>query len=470
MIISRENVEKIKEEADSDIDRAKICDDESDSIYNETESDTVKFATVMTRFFRHDGEVYYERATKGVIFTKARPFTPNVEHFKAVISGEEDEVEEQPKTKNKFIREPKINTYPIVFASWKERDKSIYGRGEVETIIPNQKAINWTLGLQVLMAQNEGMSPVIVKPDALKGQKITNEPGQVLTDYSKMGGGISFPNKPGMTQASVNLVDKIADLTRIAIGSSEVMNGEVLKAGMSGAAIAQLQAQALKPIEDLQKNFWRSMERVGEVLEQFFKFFFKNKKYQYKDKDNKIVSDEFNSADYRDACFDVTAEAVVGTVMSDVADIKLLETLLAKGAISNVDYVKCLPNNSIANRDKIIQSIESNDKTQQQFQQLQQQLQQASEILKQQEQTINNAATVINENKSLKERLYALQAEYTAKMQQANQILLGLASKTKEYRDDASLMASEVAKQRGINTGTPTDGSINNGSPGASAL
>ena len=461
MLISRESVDRVKELADEGVDQTQITDDDNQSYYNEIESDTEKYVTVMTRFFRHEGEVYFERATSAVVFNEARPFTPNVEFYKNAIEGKKASKTKKEES-NKYIKDNKKATlYPIVFSSWKDRDKSIYGRGEVETIIPNQKAINWTLGLQILMAQNEGMSPVVVTPDALKGQRVTNEPGQVLTDYSKSGNGIRFPNKPGMTAASVSLVDKIADLTRVATGSSEVMNGEIISSGMSGAAIAQLQAQALKPIEDLQKGFWRTKEKIGEVLEQFFRFFFKGKKFQYTDeKQEKIIVDEFNSDEYKEVHFDVVAEAVAGTVMSDVADINILDGLFSKGAISLRTYISCYPDNAIANRQKLLEKIDEEEQSviiqlQNQMKEVQAQLQQASVTLEEQSKIIEDAKGIVNENRELKARLLALQNEYRTKMEQANQILYGLASKTKEYYDDAKNMASEVAQKRGLTTGQP---------------
>lgn len=471
MLISRENVENVKEMADSDVDKSLIADDNSDSVYKETESDTEKYVTVITRFFRHDGEVYFEKATKEVIFNKARPFTPDPVSVKKRIDGEKVEKEED-KPQNRFVKPKKATLYPIVFGQWKQRDKSIYGRGEVETIIPNQKAINWMLGLQILMGQNESMSPVVVTPDALRGQKITNEPGQVLTDYSKTGNGIRFVNKQGMTQASVNLVDKIADLTRVAVGSSEVMNGEIISAGMSGAAIAQLQAQALKPIEDLQRNFWRFVEKVGEVLEQFLRFFFKDRKFQYKDKDENIINDTFNSADYENTHFDVVAEAVAGTVMSDVADINILDGLFAKGSINLKTYIKCYPENAIANRQKLLEEIESEEQDavhqlSMQLQEAQAQLQQASQVLQAQEQTINNARLIVDENRNLKEKLMALQAEYTQKMQEANKILVGIATRTNEFYKDAKSMAGELAQRRGL---TKSANNNESGNPGSSLI
>lgn len=451
MLISRESVERVKKMADKGIDLNTINNDDSDSAYNETESDTEKYVTVMTRFFRYDGEVYFERATQEVIFNKARPFTPNLQHYKNLIDGKEY-IEEKAETPNKYLKkEMKATLYPIVFSSWKQRDKSIYGRGEVETIIPNQKAINWTLGLQILIAQNEGMSPVVVKPDALKGQRITNKPGQVITDYSKTGDGVKFPNRPGMSQASVSLVDKIADLTRAATGSSEVMNGEVISSGMSGAAIAQLQAQALKPIEDLQKAFWRTMEKIGEIYEQFFRFFYKGKKFQYEDENEQVVTEQFDSQEFENIHFDVVAEAVAGTVMSDVADINILDGLFAKGAINLKTYIKCYPDNAIANRQKLLDNIENEENSQ--IMQLTQQNQMLQQQLLQQEDVIKNADTIVNENIKLKKQLIALQSEYKGKIRQADQILAVIAGKSKEYLNDAQLMANEVAKYRSVNPG-----------------
>ena len=458
MLVSRESVESVRAIADKGINKQTINDDSNESVYNEAESETEKYVTVLTRFFRHNGEVYFERATKSVKFNEARPLTPNPEQYKKMLAGEEmdnaDEIKEQP---NSFMQVEKATIYPIAFGQWKQRDKSIYGRGEVETIIPNQKAINWTLGLQILVAQNEGMSPIIVKPDALRGQKITNAPGEIITDYSKNGNGINFPNKPGMTQASVSLADKIAELTRVATGSSEVMSGEIISAGMSGAAIAQLQSQALKPIEDLQKNYWRVMEQVGEILEQYMRFFFNGKKFESTDKDGKKTTIEtFSSAEYKSVHFDVVAEAVAGTIMSDVADINMLDSLYAKEAISLKTYITCYPDNAIANRQKLLDQIESDENNQvaqltEQVAQLQLQLKQSTDVVMQQQEIVDKANSIISENRALKERLIALTAEYTQKIQQANLILTGAARRNKEIQNDSALMAMELLKSRGIN-------------------
>ena len=116
-------------------------------------------------------------------------------------------------------------------------------------------------------------------------------------------------------------------------------------------------------------------------------------------------------------------------------------------------YIKCYPDNAIANRQKLLEQIEEEEagvinQLTMQLQQAQAELQGVAEVLKQQEQTINNAQSVVNENRALKEKLYALQAEYIGKMQQANQILLGVASRANEFYSDAKTLAGTIAQSR----------------------
>ncbi len=448
IIVSSESVAKIKEIADADVPTEDITADETESAYNEVTSDTQKTATVLTRFFRVSGEVYFERATKSVVFNKARPFTPDVEGATAELLKKKGAFLDETTQGETTSVKPKITKYPIVFGQWKNRDKSIYGRGEVEGIIKNQKAVNGLLGLQVLSAQNEAMSAIVVSEDALRGQVITNEAGQVITDYSKTGNGIRYLAKQGMSKASVDLASHLIDLTRVVCGASEIMSGEVIGANMSGSAIAQLQSQALKPIEDLQRGFWRSIRKVGEILEQFLRFFYTGKKFTYADKNGNSITDEFSSDEYQGKTFDVVAEAVAGTLMSEVGYINFLDGLFAKGAIDLKSYIECYPANMLSNRQRLLEVVAGAETMQKQ--QLQQQLQQMQQQLQASNATLNNAKTIVDENRRLKEELLALQAEYTQKMTRANAILSGAQSKATEYRTDAQEFAEVLARSGAV--------------------
>ncbi|MEG2451040.1 MAG: hypothetical protein RSB09_04825, partial [Clostridia bacterium] len=264
LIASREDIESVRVKCDKGIDKETIVADEPDNKYGTIEQEGNKLCTVLTRYFRKDGEVYCEKATRSVIVNRPFPLAPDLAAAGQDLGFEEDAPnnslpdnhEEAP-----LNSVAKAYLYPIVVGNYERREKSIYGLGEVEGIIPNQKSINFNLAMALLNAQEIAWGKYVVLPNALKGQVINNEPGQVLTDYSNTGNGIRKMTEQAMQSTPLTLVDTLTQLTRVVCGASEVMTGEALGANMSGAAIAQLQSQAQQPIEELKDAFWLTKEK-----------------------------------------------------------------------------------------------------------------------------------------------------------------------------------------------------------------
>lgn len=456
IIASRVDAESVRELCDTKEARDAITGDSSNSAYHEAEQEGSQYCTVLTRYFKKDGEVYFEKATQSVMIQKAIPLTPNIEEARRKLIKEDvanNGLPDKPNKQEIKSNRIKAETYPIAFGSWEERDKCIYGIGEIEGIIPNQKSINFTLAMQLLQAQNVGWGKWVVSKDALGSQKITNEPGQVLIDYSAAGGGIKRVTEQDMSGVPISVINTLVDLTRVSNGSTEVMTGETLGKNQSGAAIAQLQSQALKPIEELQQAFFRLKEKCGKILEMFYKLFYMEKEYSYKEKDSegkeKSLSDTFSGKDFIDIEFSCVAEAGAGTAFSEVGDINFLENSLQKGLMSFKDVVECYPKNALSNRQKILDCIEREEQSQilqlqTQLAQTQNQLAQAATLIKQQTDVINKAQTIVNENKQLKEKLIELQSEYTNKILQANGRLAQKDMEAQGYKQDATEFANKL--------------------------
>ena len=62
---------------------------------------------------------------------------------------------------------------------FKRRRKCAYYRSFIEDIIPNQKSLNWGMGMQLLSVQQTAWPKIISKVNALQ-QAITNTPGEVV--------------------------------------------------------------------------------------------------------------------------------------------------------------------------------------------------------------------------------------------------------------------------------------------------
>ena len=148
LIASREEVEAVKTSADKDVDKDLIKSDTSESKYQETEQEGTDYVTVLTRYFRVDGEVHWEKGTKSVMLTKATPLTPDLKgaaHEIKKALGEDPAIDALPDSPEEEIQNTQVNKfelYPVVVGQWEQRDKSIYGIGEVEGLIDNQDSIN----------------------------------------------------------------------------------------------------------------------------------------------------------------------------------------------------------------------------------------------------------------------------------------------------------------------------------------
>lgn len=362
LIVSREEVRAVKAICDKGINQDLIIPDDEDQSYASKEQDNEdqdkKLCTVILRYFRKDGEVYFEKAVKGTIVNTPRALNPkiNEKYLERLEKGEDSEVTETPDADNDTFDQPKANLYPIEIGVWKRRKNCIFGRGEVEEIIPNQKAINFEIAMELLNHQELGWGKILVKANALNGQTIDNTPGQVITDYTPGNQwGITRLDGSQMTAAGTQIVATLMEQTRVCNNASEILTGEILSKDLSGVAIQQIQAQAQKPVAKLQRAFWRSKERIGKILEMFYKFYYEDTDFTYelkpdemqamKEQDKKAGIDReiqktqfdvFNGEDYQNEKFSIVVEAGAGTRFSEIMAMDTLNTLFINGTIDKM--------------------------------------------------------------------------------------------------------------------------------------
>lgn len=364
IIQSRENVKTLKDIAlRNGITKTEIelitSDDDTEKNYDAEEQSGEEYATVLTKYFRKDGEVYYIKSTQNMIIQPETALTPNAKDIQLEIDEEDktnEDLEQVDIDKPEQNIEFKMTLYPIIVAQYREREKCIYGRGEVEPLIPAQKAINFDYAMMQMATQNLGFPKVLTRPRALQGKQITNTPGEVITDYSPNFDGIRYLNPPTFSTMPLNIADKLIEITRTVTGATEVANGEVLGKNMSGSAIVALQTQAKVPIEDMQKRFWRVHEKIARVWEQFFKAYYNfNIEYVIEDENGKPRNSMFNGAEYADMEFETTIDVGAGSAYSESLSINLLEQALQRGDITFDDYVELYPDTAMPFKAKLKQ-------------------------------------------------------------------------------------------------------------------
>lgn len=454
LIKSRVDVEALKAIADKGVDIDSIVEDNDEhDAYSTTEQEGSNLITVLTRYFRKNGEVYYERTTKNHVITKPTRFTPDLKQTSVPDDNDNIDAPDLKATDSPSKSKVKGYLYPIVVGQYEPKHKSIYGISEVEGIVTNQQAVNMIYSMLTKAVTDESWGKTVVTPTALQGQKITNNPGQILIDYDKSGNGIRQLKGNGVNSAPINVVKELISATRNSCGSNEVTNGEVLGANMSGSAIAQLQAQAGLPTEELRQIFWRTKKKCGLVLAQFFILFYDTEEFEYKednDPEGEVKTGVFNARDYDDMFFDIEVEATGGTRATSASDIQMLETIFKTGQMTILDFVTLYPEDAISNKTKIISVLKAAEQKEviqlrQQNQQLTAQLQQSAELLEKQSKVIENVSTIVQKNNTLNAIIAQLFTEAESKVDIANAAIATHAETVKQA-EEATKDATEFAQ------------------------
>lgn len=303
------------------------------------EQDGSRKITVLTKYYRKDGAVYFSKSTRNVTIIKDQCLTPMYRQEKAANGVS------FAKEKADIYTGHVIKRYPIAMFRWMTRKKCIFGRGEVEGIIPNQKVINFTMAMLALSTQDTGWPKVIVKPGALQ-QKITNRPGEVLVDHYTSGDGIKYLNSAQFNYGAINLTDKIMELSRVTSGVTEVSTGETLGANMAASAIIALQNQAKLPIDNIQKRFYRTITDIGYIWEEFFKTYYDAERLMVINRfDGKQTVSGFIGTNYSNIDFSLKVDVGAGSIYSESLGQTTLDKMYDKGDITVDQYIELSPDN-----------------------------------------------------------------------------------------------------------------------------
>lgn len=188
----------------------------------------------------------------------------------------------------------RFSLYPFAVYTSKPISNSIFGFSMTKALIPAQKALNYCYSMVVQCAQNNAFNKIFAKDGALGNQEITNQPGQIITDYSNdvNGWGIkmaeSQPLPNDLTAFGGNFMDIIAKT----YGFSDVMSGEISNQDLSGYAVQQMVKQNNTPIEQQQQLFWKYKKDLAKIRIMFYKHYVDEAYYSWDYTDGEVELNE----------------------------------------------------------------------------------------------------------------------------------------------------------------------------------
>lgn len=291
------------------------------------ELDGSEKVTVVTKYFKKNGTVHFKKVVNSTVVQKDT--------------------------------DTGLRIYPIVVMQYDPKKKSAHGNSDVKELIPNQKGINFLLAMMLLSAQGTAWPKLLAKPGAIK-QNITNTPGEVITDHSGLAtDGIKYMQTGSFNPQTIALVDKFIDITRTFAGAQDVATGEAPGANMAASAIMMLQKSAGVPIEGIKKRYYRAMEDVGRIWEEFWKVKYNlPRAIKVKDEDGNETMDSFTGTEYEGINFNLKIDIGPAGVYSEGLAQSTLDKLFDKGAIDLQMYLKYSPKSAMPFKDSLLRDIE----------------------------------------------------------------------------------------------------------------
>lgn len=327
-----------------------------------------KSIPVYTRFFRKNGEVYFEVATKycdlfktphalnprlndkialamkkkyeksledGVAPTNCNVIDYDIDVTKYVLftKAEKSNFREHAKEKSKFYR------YPFSVYRPYPKENSFFGESGVSMIIANQKIINYTFLLITLIMQSHAMPKYLAKQGSLKGQVIDGSPNQIIYDYSPITSGASW----GITRLGAgdainsNLIDvgsSILKLTRNVNGFDDLTSQ--ITSDTSGYLYQQMVQQSNLMLIGPQKKLFKFIKDQARTDLLFFKHFVPKASYYTELSDSEYELQE----NYRKMSQNLVSNNVVEGVSSDtlLPKVKKLRVVSIDNSLFDSDF------------------------------------------------------------------------------------------------------------------------------------
>lgn len=251
--------------------------------------------------------------------------------------------------------------YPIAVMQWKRRRKSFFGIGDTEGLIPNQKAINFLMAMQLLSVQLTGWPKLVYKSGALPlGFAITNTPGEIIEDKSNMPGeNIRYMNPGPISPVAQILIDKFLEYTKEVSGAHEAAMGETPGGELNATAIMLLQKASGVPIESIRRRFYSVVEDIGRIWEEFFKVNYQpTRLVNLKNDDGEEFTAPFNGFDHADTDMQLKIDIGPASTYSETLMMSSLDRFLDQNRITFEQYLKYAPKNVVPFKDRLLKEIQ----------------------------------------------------------------------------------------------------------------
>lgn len=279
--------------------------------------------TVITKMYIENGTVHYTRVTKdGVVI---------------------------PPTATGYT------VYPIAKFSWDKQSNSYHGVGAVESLIPNQIAVN-KLWAMALLHQKSMAFPKIFF-DKTKFDGWTNKVGAAIGVVGNPKDAVAMSFKADdMSDSLMELVEKTISYTKEFMGASDNSLGNVSPDNTS--AILAVQRAATIPLANQRQYFYRFMEDCVLIMLDIARAKFGERYVEMTDENGEYYMGKFDFSQIDTTQLSWSVETDNSTPWSEGIQMQTLEKLYARQILTDAyDYVRAIPQSRLKNKARILKKL-----------------------------------------------------------------------------------------------------------------
>ena len=281
-----------------------------------TEEETV---TVLIRLYRKNGTIHFVQCTQNNMLTEETD------------SGQKK--------------------YPVAFVNWEPVRDCCHGMGAVETIIPNQIAVNKLWAMALLYQKNNAFPKVFI--DKTKLDKWNTSPGAVMGVIGNPNDAVATSFRPqDMASQLMAIVEKTISYTKDFMGANDAALGNVSPTNTS--AIVALQKTAVAPLELQKMALYQFVEDYARIMYDVITTHYGIREV--------VMDGETYYVDFRNRQPDdaLTVDIGPSEYWSESAQIQTLDNLFTKGIIQDaLVYLENVPGRVLPNKNKIIEAVKA---------------------------------------------------------------------------------------------------------------
>lgn len=269
-------------------------------------------------------------------------------------------------------RDMNTTRYPIAFDNFYRQKGTYHGRGVVESVCPNQIAINKLFAMAMYHLMNSAFPKLVIDADMI--DTINNEVGSMIKVSGLKSSGRSFKDIAGylepanMSEWIVKIIDLTMQYTKECLGVSDASLGQINPTNTS--AIIAVQKSTAVPLANIKDNLYSLVEQEVLILIDMMANKYGVRPVVMDDGEGNRMLVNFDFSMLQNMDLKTSIDVGESSYWSEISTMQTMDNLLNSERIEFIDYLERMPNDMIPKKAELIAKIKQQIEMQQSMQQL----------------------------------------------------------------------------------------------------